>query len=102
MRKVILSLLFGGLLSAPLFAANPIDRREHNQKERIRQGVKSGELTRNETRHLTKEEARIRALEKKARSDGDITKKEALRLDRALDKASKDIYKQKHDNQDRN
>jgi len=105
MRKVVLSLLLSGTLCAPLFAANPanpIDRREQNQKSRIRQGVKSGELTRNETRHLRKEEAKIGTLEQKARSDGEISKKEARKLDRFLDKAGRDIYKQKHDKQDRN
>ena len=105
MRKVVLSLLLSGTLCAPLFAANPanpIDQREQNQKSRIRQGVKSGELTRNETRHLRKEEAKIGTLEQKARSDGEISKKEARKLDRFLDKAGRDIYKQKHDKQDRN
>ena len=102
MRKVVLSLLLSGALCAPLFAGNPIDRREQNQKSRIRQGVKSGELTRNETRHLRKEEAKIGTFEQKAKSDGEISKKEARKLDRFLDKASRDIYKQKHDKQDRN
>ena len=102
MRKVILSLLFCGTLCTPMFAANPIDRREHNQKARIRQGVRSGELTRAEARRLAKEEARIRKIERKAKSDGKITRPEARRLNRALDKTSRDIYKQKHDNQDRN
>src|SRR5262245_47934641 len=102
MRKVVISFLVSGLLCAPLFAANPVDRREHNQNVRIRQGVKSGELTRNETRQLIKEETRIRVAERKAKSDGEITSKEAKKLDHFLDKASRDIYKQKHDNQDRN
>lgn len=102
MRKMIFSFLLSGALVTPVFAGNVIDRREHNQQVRIRQGVKSGELTRNETRHLLKEEAKIRTMERKAKSDGEITKKEAVKLDRFLDKASRDIYKQKHDNQDRN
>jgi hypothetical protein len=102
MRKVIFSVLLSGVLCAPLFAANPVDRREHNQKTRIRQGVKSGELTRNETQRLLKEQARIRALERKVKSDHEITRKEVKKLDRVLDKAGKDIRKQKHDNQDRN
>ena len=102
MKKVIVSLVFGSLLSVPLYAANPINRREHNQRERIEQGVKSGELTRAETKRLAKEEARIRAVEKRDKADGKITPREALKLDRMLDKTSRDIYKQKHDNQERN
>ena len=101
MKKIILSLILTGTLSAPLFAANPVDRREHSQRARIRQGVKSGELTRNEAKKLRKEQVKIRAIERKAKSDGDITRKEVRKLDRALDKASKDIYKQKNDKQDR-
>lgn len=102
MRKMIFGLLLSGTLCAPLFAQNVIDQREKNQKARIRQGVKSGELTRNEARRLLKEEARIRSAERKAKSNGDITRKEARKLQRKLDKASRDINKQKNDNQDRN
>ena len=36
-----------------------------------------------------------------AKADGDITRKEARKLDRSLDKASQRILKQKNDNQDR-
>jgi hypothetical protein len=102
MRKLMMSFLISGTLCGPLFAVNPVDSREQNQRTRIRQGVKSGELTRNETRHLLKEEAKIRTFERKAKSDGEISAKEKAKLDRFLDKASKDIYKQKHDQQDRN
>jgi hypothetical protein len=94
-------MLLSGTLCVPLFAQNPIDQREQSQKARIRQGVKSGELTRNEARQLLKKEAKIRASERKAKSDGEITRKEARKLDRKLDKASRDIAKQKNDKQDR-
>jgi polyhydroxyalkanoate synthesis regulator phasin len=100
--KIILGLLLSGTLCAPLFAGNPIDQREQNQKARIRQGVKSGELTRNEARRLLREEAKIRAKENKARSNGQISKKEARKLNRSLDKANRDIFRQKHDNQTQN
>ena len=102
MRRVIFSLLLGGTLCAPLLAQDPADQREQNQRARIRQGVKSGELTRNETRLLRKKEARIRILERKAESDGEISRKEALKLNRFLGKSSRDIRKQKNDRQDRN
>jgi hypothetical protein len=102
MRKVISGILLTGILCTPLFAANPVDRREQAQRARIRQGVRSGELTRNETRRLAQQEARIRVVERKAKSDGEITKKEALRLDRVLDRASRNIHRQKNDRQDRN
>jgi hypothetical protein len=102
MKKVLSSLILSGVLCAPLFAANPVELREQNQKVRIRQGVKSGELTRNEARKLRKEQVKIRKIEKKAKSDRSVTGKEARKLDRALDKASKAISRQKQDKQDRN
>jgi len=102
MKKVISGILLTGILCTALFAANPVDRREQAQRARIRQGVRSGELTRNETRRLAQQEARIRVAERKAKSDGEITKKEARKLDRVLDKASRNIHRQKNDRQDRN
>ena len=102
MKKIISAILLTGILCTPLFGANPVDRREQAQRARIRQGVRTGELTRNETRRLAKEEARIRVVERKAKSDGEITKKEARKLDRVLDKASRNIHRQKNDRQDRN
>ena len=101
MKRVILSLLLSGALCTPLFAEGPINSRQDNQKARIRQGVKSGELTRNEAKQLIKGQTKIRAVERKAKADGDITRKEARKLDRSLDKASQRILKQKNDNQDR-
>src|SRR5687768_4309710 len=101
MKRAILTLIFCGAVSAPLFAQNPVDTRQQNQKARIRQGVKSGELTRNEARQLIKGQAKVRAVEKKALKDSEITRKEARKLDRSLDKSSQKIFRQKHDNQDR-
>ncbi|HEX5000477.1 MAG TPA: hypothetical protein VFY29_19800 [Terriglobia bacterium] len=101
MKKFLSVIGLVGLLGSTLYAKNPIDTREQNQRERIRQGVRSGELTKSETRRLVKEEARIRRTETRARKDGEITLQERLKLDRQLDKASRDIFKEKHDKQDR-
>ena len=101
MNRAILTLILAGILGAPLYAQGPVNTRQENQKARIRQGVKSGELTRKEARQLVKGQAKIRTVERKAKSDGDITRKEARKLDRSLDKASKRILKQKNDNQNR-
>ena len=101
------------LAGALMFAAAPtaeaqgrrtpgINRREANQKHRIQQGVHSGELTRRETARLAAEQARIRALERRARADGEVTARERARLQRGLNRSSRHIYRQKHDRQDRN
>jgi hypothetical protein len=80
-----------------------INAREHREELRIREGVRSGELTRREAARLQAEQARIRVDELYARrSGGELTARERLRLERELSRASRDIYRQKHDRQDRN
>ena len=79
-----------------------INRREANQKHRIQQGVRGGELTRRETARLLAEQARIRAMERRARADGEVTARERARLQRGLNQSSRHIYRQKHDGQNRN
>ena len=79
-----------------------INAREREQQERIRQGVRSGELTRREARRLEAEQARIRVNEAFARrSGGQLTLRERRRIERELNHSSRDIYRQKHDRQDR-
>lgn len=90
--------LCAGMLPA---SAAPVDRREHREQTRIHQGVRSGELTRREVRRLEAEQAKIRVDERLARRDG-LTAKERARLQKELNRAGRDIYRQKHDNQDRN
>ncbi|TMH12405.1 MAG: hypothetical protein E6H65_06710 [Betaproteobacteria bacterium] len=76
-----------------------VDKREANQQKRIQQGVGSGQLTAKETYKLEREQAAINKAEAKAKSDGTVTKQERKRLAKMQNKASKDIYQQKHDAQ---
>src|SRR5688572_14220980 len=92
--------LFAGVLPLGASAAQ-INRREHREQVRIRQGIRSGELTRPEVRRLEAQQAKIRIDERLARRNG-LTAKERERLQKELNRASKNIYNQKHDNQDRN
>jgi hypothetical protein len=93
------ALIFAG----PIFAGTPgLDHREHNQAQRIRQGVASGELTRPETRRLVRGEARLHRNEALAKSDGVVTARERARLQQEANVESQRIYRQKHDAQDRN
>lgn len=79
-----------------------INDRQRDQQQRIRQGVRSGELTRREARRLEGEQARIYRNEARARhSGGEFTARERLRIQRQLNHSSRDIYRQKHDRQDR-
>jgi hypothetical protein len=104
MKRSVLSVLFGvAVCATPAFAgAGSINRIEHREQVRIRQGIRSGELTRTEARRLEAEQARIRVDERFARADGKLSLKEREKLRKELRHASRDIYRQKHDNQDRN
>src|SRR4051812_10540933 len=78
-----------------------INARQHHQRERIQQGVRSGELTRHETRRLAEEQRDVRQLERAYKSDGTLTGAERRDLRHEQNQASRDIYRQKHDAQDR-
>jgi len=80
---------------------NHINQRQHNEQARIQQGVHNRELTRRETGRLQAEQAKIRVDERFARK-GKFTPAERFRIEREQQKASRDIYQQKHDGQDRN
>jgi uncharacterized membrane protein YebE (DUF533 family) len=76
-----------------------IDQRQANQQQRIDQGVKSGELTGKEAARLEKGQQRIQKMEDKAKSDGKVMPKERKRIEKAQNVQSKKIYREKHDRQ---
>ena len=76
-----------------------VDAREVKQDARIQQGVASGQLTPKETYRLEKQQAAINRVEAKAKADGTVTKAERQRLNHLQNRASKDIYRRKHDAQ---
>jgi D-alanyl-D-alanine carboxypeptidase len=78
-------------------SADTIDRRQAEQARRIEQGQRSGSLTARESADLRAEQARITELERRAKADGVVTRREAQVLDRAQDAASRHIYQEKHD-----
>jgi Skp family chaperone for outer membrane proteins len=78
-----------------------VNARQQQQRERIQQGVASGELTRRETRKVAEEQRDIRQLERAYKSDGTLTGAERRDLQHEQNQASRDIYNQKHDEQDR-
>lgn len=74
-----------------------VNARQHHQQHRIREGVRSGELTRRETARLAEGQRDIRQLERAYRSDGTLTRVERRDLQRELNQQSRAIYRQKHD-----
>ncbi len=94
------------LIALPLAAAagtrDPgVNQRQHNQQQRIQQGVKSGELTRGEARGLQAEQRHIRREEARYKSDGTLTRAERADLQHDLNRSSRHLYNQKHDEQSR-
>jgi type IV secretory pathway VirB10-like protein len=73
-----------------------INQRERNQRGRIRQGVKTGNLTPAEAAKLRKEERQIQADKQAAKADGNVTPAERRKIKQEENNASKDIYKKKH------
>jgi hypothetical protein len=76
-----------------------VDQRQANQQQRIDQGVKSGELTGKEATKLEKGQAQVDKKEAKAKADGKVTPKEREKLKQAQAQQSKKIKHEKHDHQ---
>ena len=95
-------ILAAGLLSGAAFAqtaAEQDQQRDVNQQQRIEQGLKSGELNTKEAGRLEREQQHVDRMEARDLKDGHMSAGEQLRLDRAQNAASADIYRQKHDAQ---
>ncbi len=101
LRQILVAAALAAI-SVPAIAGTPgLDAREQNQRQRIAQGLRSGELTRPEARRLIAGERRLHRHQRYARSDGVVTAAERLRLQRNADRMSARIYRQKHDAQSR-
>jgi hypothetical protein len=76
-----------------------IDQRQHEQHERIAQGLRSGELTRREADRLMHEQREIRELERQFLADGHLSSRERGALHAELNEASRHIHHEKNDRQ---
>jgi len=65
-------------------------------ERRIKRGVRSGELTRKETRQLRKRLRNLRQDVRDARADKRISKREKRRLEKRAKRLSRSIYVKKH------
>jgi hypothetical protein len=97
--------IFGGLLIAALAFTSiaeaqtrtpVINQRQRNQEHRIRQGVRSGELTKNEARHLRADERHIRNDKRMAKANGHVSRAERRHLRRDENRTNRAIYRAKH------
>ena len=105
MNMFITTILTGSLAcmlaAAPAFAADNdpgIQQREINQQNRIEKGVESGQLTPKEAGKLEAQQTKIKQREERmaARNGGSLTAKDKAKLTKQQDRASKNIYKKKH------
>lgn len=78
-----------------------INARQERQRDRIQVGRRDGSLTRHEFRDLMHQQREIQLMHHRFRADGRIDAHEFKRLDRALDRADRDIRKERHDRQAR-
>ncbi len=91
-------------IACSVYAQTATPRVRHsqvNQQARIREGVRSGELTKGEAVRMEARQAKIQHDKKVAKSDGIVTLEERAKLNREQNAASRKIYRQKHDSQRR-
>jgi hypothetical protein len=77
-----------------------VNQRLENQKDRIQAGNKDDQLTKAERTHLRANDAAIHAQEKVYRkaNDGKLTTGETKQLNRELNRNSRQIYRDRHNN----
>ena len=76
-------------------------KRAHNQHNRIKQGVRSGELTKAEAANLRNGQKEIRQDVKEAKADGNVTKGERKEIRKDQNQESRKIFRKKHNKRDR-
>jgi uncharacterized membrane protein YebE (DUF533 family) len=89
------------LMTVAVINANgqSIRKQSRNERERIAQGSRSGELTKHETARLAREQKDIRKDVRAAKADdGHIGPRERKHIQREERKASRHIYRAKHNN----
>ena len=91
--------VFAGQAHASDLQSQRVDNRQARQSDRITQGVESGQLTVREQARLEKQQRHINRLERRTEADGNVTANEAVRVERAQDRASRQIRHNKHDRQ---
>ena len=104
----IKSIITGMLLTAFTFTLQAqtttpnVTKTQVKQQKRIKNGIKSEELTRKETKQLARQQAHINRTKKRAKADGVVTKKERATIRRKQVNANKNIAVKKNNRRDRN
>ncbi len=100
---IFMTLAFSGVMMGQTQTAQQpprteVGHRQVKQQARIKQGVKSGALTRGEKRRLERHQARIQKRKQidKAKHGGRLTPRNKAQLNRMQNRASRHIYREKH------
>ena len=107
MKRVLLSIAAASAVLAALPAAanaapwHSVNERQANLERRIDQGVRRGDLTRQEAARLRADFRDIARLERQYRRSDGLSPWERRDLDRRFDRLSNRIYAQRHDAQER-
>jgi hypothetical protein len=100
--KLFSTAILAVVLSLNSADAQTVRGKAQNQRQRIKQGAKSGEITKAEAVNLRNDQREIRQDVKEARADGTVTKEERKDIKQDQRQASRKIYRKKHNNRDRN
>lgn len=101
MKTLILTFSFAALFCGAAWAQNIPERRQ-NQHLRIKEGVKSGELTKGEAEALRHQQRSIHNQVERDRHDGGgMTAAERVRAQKRLNNASRDIHRLKNNGRTR-
>lgn len=92
-----LAVVLAGLAAAQ--QTNTLDQRQARQQQHINQGTASGQLTAKEASRLQQREAKLANDEAAAKADGVVTRAERRKLHREANHNSHAIRRQKHDRQ---
>lgn len=96
MMIITIIMMICGFLFTNQALAGVIQERRFKQRLRIRQGILSGELTLSEAKILRQEQHRIRIVTERAWADGKLTYRERRRIEHLQNRASKHIYRLRH------
>ncbi len=97
-KKIMVLIVFGVLVflfSSTTWAKDPFQR-QNRQKNRIQDGIKSGEITRHELFRLKNEQKRIRQYSRRVARDGRMSRHEKRTIASMQERAGKHIYEAKH------
>ena len=97
--SITFQLFAASLLTTAAWAQTPAEQdqqRDVNQQQRIEQGLKSGQLSTKEAGSLERQQQHIDKMEANDMKNGAITPAEQARLNAAQNRASNNIYADKH------